>query len=142
MSCSSSQIFITLAILLMRSAACCRTSALLLLSRHLMVPQIWGRYGLDLLPSDDTTVPNPVSMTLPSSAVCSWNAYRIPSMRSSSSLASTSAVPNFSMTFVIVSITMRLYGSDSSLRSSTTRPMISLAPTLSAISSVVSTSWL
>jgi len=42
-----------------------------------------------------------------------------------------SAVPSFSTTLVMVSITMRRYGSDSSLRSSTTRPTISVLPTLS-----------
>mmetsp|Transcript_9270 Transcript_9270/g.33791 ORF Transcript_9270/g.33791 Transcript_9270/m.33791 type:complete len:315 (-) Transcript_9270:1726-2670(-) len=140
MSCSSSHVFITLATRAMRSAACCRTSADLLFRRHLIVPQIWGRYGLALVPNAFTTVPNPSSMTSPSSPVCSWNEYRMPSTRSSSRRASTSAVPSFSMTRVMVSMTMRLYGSLSSFKSSTTRPTISLTPTLSAISSVVSTS--
>jgi hypothetical protein len=51
----------------MRSAACCLILALLLLRRHLMVPQIWGRYGLARLPSELTTVPKPLSITLDSS---------------------------------------------------------------------------
>mmetsp|Transcript_33482 Transcript_33482/g.84349 ORF Transcript_33482/g.84349 Transcript_33482/m.84349 type:complete len:296 (-) Transcript_33482:1860-2747(-) len=106
-SCSSSHVFITEATRAIRSAACCRTSALLLFSRHLMVPQIWGRYGLERLPSALTTVPNPLSMTSPSSPVCSWKEYRMPSMRSSSRRASMSAVPSFSTTLVMVSMTMR-----------------------------------
>ena len=42
MSFSSWQVFITTAILEIRSAACCCTFADLLFSRHRMVPQIWG----------------------------------------------------------------------------------------------------
>ena len=125
-----------------RSAACCRTSALLLFRRHLMVPQICGRYGLARPPSADTVVPNPFSMTSPSSPVCSWNAYSTPSMRSSSKRASMSAVPSFSITFVMVSMTIRRYGSLSSFRSSTIFEITSDAPVLSASSRVVSTSAL
>lgn len=61
-------------------------------------------------------------------------------MRSSSRRASTSAAPSAAMTLSTVSITMRRYGSLSSLRSSTTRPTTSAAPTLSATATVVSTS--
>ena len=140
MSCSSSHVFITAAILEIRSAACCRTSADLLFRRHLIVPHTWGRYGFALLPKATTTVPNASSMTSFSSPVCSWNANRIPSTRSSSRRASTSAAPSFSMTRVIVSATMRRYGSDSSFRSSTILEMTSELPTLTASSRVVSTS--
>mmetsp|Transcript_27526 Transcript_27526/g.70083 ORF Transcript_27526/g.70083 Transcript_27526/m.70083 type:complete len:245 (-) Transcript_27526:2397-3131(-) len=139
-SCSSSHAFMTGAMRAMRSAACCLILADLLFSRHLMVPHTWGRYGLARLPSELTTVPKPLSMTCASSPTCSWNAYRMPSMSSSSSRASMSLLPRLLTTFSIVSITMRLYGSLSSLRSSTTRPTISLHPTLSASDTVVSTS--
>mmetsp|Transcript_57122 Transcript_57122/g.129416 ORF Transcript_57122/g.129416 Transcript_57122/m.129416 type:complete len:231 (+) Transcript_57122:614-1306(+) len=43
MRASSPHVFITTAIRAMRSAACMRTLADLLLRRHLMVPAIWGR---------------------------------------------------------------------------------------------------
>mmetsp|Transcript_28362 Transcript_28362/g.66295 ORF Transcript_28362/g.66295 Transcript_28362/m.66295 type:complete len:231 (-) Transcript_28362:1707-2399(-) len=42
-SCSSPHRFITAAMRPIKSAACCRTFADLLLRRHLSVPQIWGR---------------------------------------------------------------------------------------------------
>mmetsp|Transcript_23365 Transcript_23365/g.47805 ORF Transcript_23365/g.47805 Transcript_23365/m.47805 type:complete len:263 (+) Transcript_23365:805-1593(+) len=72
---SSPHVFITTAMRLMRSAACMRTFADLLFSRHLMVPAIWGRYGLQRMPRAFTAVPNPSSITAVSvSASCSWNA--------------------------------------------------------------------
>mmetsp|Transcript_13784 Transcript_13784/g.23680 ORF Transcript_13784/g.23680 Transcript_13784/m.23680 type:complete len:262 (+) Transcript_13784:967-1752(+) len=73
-SASSPHVFITTAIRAIRSAACCRTFADLLLRRHLMVPQIWGRYGFALSPSAFTTVPKPLRRTAESSEVCSWKA--------------------------------------------------------------------
>ena len=75
------------------------------------------------------------------SVVCSWKAYRMPSISCSSRRESTSDAPRFPIAFSIVSITILRYCSDSSFRSSTTRLMISEAPTLLAISTVVSTSW-
>lgn len=54
-------------ILEMRSAACWRTLAALLLSLQRMVPHIWGRYGFTRTPSEFTTTPNPFSMMM------SWN---------------------------------------------------------------------
>mmetsp|Transcript_16757 Transcript_16757/g.57211 ORF Transcript_16757/g.57211 Transcript_16757/m.57211 type:complete len:230 (+) Transcript_16757:878-1567(+) len=142
MSCSSPHERITVAMRDTRSAACCRTFALLLFRRHLMVPAICGRYGLHRPPSAFTTVPKPLSSTSCSSVVCSWNAYRMPSMSSSSSRWSMSAVPSSSITFWTVSITMRRYCSLSSFRSSTMRLTISAHPTLREISTVVSTSAL
>jgi len=131
----------TTAIRDIRSAACWRTLADLLLSRHRMVPQICGRYGFTRFPSWFTIVPKPLSITT-SSVVCSWNAYRIPSISCSSRRESMSAAPRFPMIFSMVSITILRYCSFSSFRSSTTRLMISEAPTLLAISTVVSTSCL
>mmetsp|Transcript_31631 Transcript_31631/g.101139 ORF Transcript_31631/g.101139 Transcript_31631/m.101139 type:complete len:237 (+) Transcript_31631:893-1603(+) len=139
-SCSSLHARITTATREMRSAACCRTFALLLFSRHLMVPQICGRYGLVRDPSAETMVPKPLSITAVSSLVCSWKAYRMPSTSCSSSRWSMSAAERDEMTFSTVSITILRYGSDSSLRSSTMRVTISEAPTFLASSSVVSTS--
>ena len=63
-------------------------------------------------------------------------------MRSSSKRASMSAVLSFSITFVMVSMTIRRYGSLSSFRSSTIFEITSDAPVLSASSRVVSTSAL
>ena len=60
----------TTAMRAMRSAACWRILALLLLRRHLMVPQIWGRYGLARIFKLLTTVPKPLSITLASSLTC------------------------------------------------------------------------
>mmetsp|Transcript_18087 Transcript_18087/g.68580 ORF Transcript_18087/g.68580 Transcript_18087/m.68580 type:complete len:260 (-) Transcript_18087:1350-2129(-) len=60
------------AILAMRSAACMRTADEALFKRHLMVPQICGRYGCARVPKAFTTVPKPLSMTDVSSLVCSW----------------------------------------------------------------------
>mmetsp|Transcript_43295 Transcript_43295/g.113772 ORF Transcript_43295/g.113772 Transcript_43295/m.113772 type:complete len:330 (-) Transcript_43295:1444-2433(-) len=141
MSCSSPHVRITTAMRDTRSAACCRTLADLLLSRHLIVPQICGRYGFVRPPSAFTMVPKPLSMTAVSSPVCSWKEKRMPSTSCSSSLWSMSAAERLEMTFSIVSMTILRYGSDSSLRSSTMRVTISEAPTLLASSSVVSTSW-
>ena len=62
--------FMTTAMRAMRSAACWRILALLLLRRHLMVPQIWGRYGLARIFRLLTTVPKPFSITLASSLTC------------------------------------------------------------------------
>mmetsp|Transcript_36035 Transcript_36035/g.119345 ORF Transcript_36035/g.119345 Transcript_36035/m.119345 type:complete len:237 (+) Transcript_36035:894-1604(+) len=139
-SCSSLHARITTATREMRSAACCRTFALLLFSRHLMVPQICGRYGLVRDPSAETMVPKPLSITAVSSLVCSWKAYRMPSTSCSSSRWSMSAAERDEMTFSTVSITILRYGSDSSFKSSTMRVTISEAPTFLASSSVVSTS--
>jgi len=61
---TSWQVFMTTAILEMRSAACWRTLADLLFKRHRMVPQICGRYALTRLPRALTTVPNPFSITI------------------------------------------------------------------------------
>ena len=105
----------------------------------MIVPQICGRYGFVRAPSALTIVPKPLSITAVSSDVCSWNEYRMPSMRSSSSLWSMSAADRLAITFSVVSITILRYGSDSSLRSSTMRVMISDEPTFLASSSVVST---
>ena len=60
----------TMAMRAMRSAACCLILAALLLRRHLMVPQIWGRYGLARIFRLFTTVPKPFSITLASSDTC------------------------------------------------------------------------
>lgn len=62
--------FMTTAMRAMRSAACWRILADLLLRRHLMVPQIWGRYGLARIFRLFTTVPKPFSITLASSLTC------------------------------------------------------------------------
>mmetsp|Transcript_11716 Transcript_11716/g.30351 ORF Transcript_11716/g.30351 Transcript_11716/m.30351 type:complete len:219 (-) Transcript_11716:1642-2298(-) len=70
-SCSSPHRFITAAMRPMRSAACWRTLADLLLRRHLSVPQIWGRYGLTLSRKELTTAATPSSITLVSSLCCS-----------------------------------------------------------------------
>ena len=78
-------------------------------------------------------------LTLLTSVVCSWKAYRMPSISCSSSLWSMSAAPRLPMIFSMVSITIFLYCSASSFRSSTMREMISAAPTLLANSTVVST---
>jgi len=61
---TSWQVFITTAILEIRSAACWRTLADLLFRRHRIVPQICGRYGFTRLPRALTTVPNPFSITI------------------------------------------------------------------------------
>mmetsp|Transcript_13166 Transcript_13166/g.43975 ORF Transcript_13166/g.43975 Transcript_13166/m.43975 type:complete len:230 (+) Transcript_13166:859-1548(+) len=142
MSWSSPHVFITTAILEIRSAACMRTLAALLFKRHLIVPQIWGRYGLVRRPNAFTTTPNPESMASVSSEACSWKAYRMPSMSCSSRRSSISAAPKSCTTFSIVSMTMRRYGSDSSFKSSQMRWITSAAPTLLAISTVVSTTCL
>ena len=63
-------------------------------------------------------------------------------MSCSSSRVSMSAAERLAITFSIVSMTIRRYGSDSSLRSSTMREMTSPLPTFFASSSVVSTSCL
>ena len=60
----------TMAILAIRSAACCLILAFLLFNRHLIVPQICGRYGLALILRLFTTVPKPFRMTLASSETC------------------------------------------------------------------------
>ena len=62
--------FITTAMRAMRSAACWRILALLLFRRHLIVPQIWGKYGLARIFRLFTTVPKPLSITLASSLTC------------------------------------------------------------------------
>lgn len=109
--------------------------------------------------------------TTRTSCVCSWKAYRMPSISCSSRRESTSDEPRFPMvcntnevtvsetlneakrrentqtiltdyepTFSIVSMTIFLYCSFSSFRSSTILLIISDAPTLFANSTVVSTS--
>ena len=70
MSFSSWQVFMTTAILEIRSAACCRTLADLLFNLQRIVPQICGRYGLTRLLKLLTIVPNPFNITT-SSVVCS-----------------------------------------------------------------------
>ena len=70
MSQAQQHTFMTTAMRAMRSAACWRILALLLLRRHLMVPQIWGRYGLARIFRLLTTVPKPFSITLASSLTC------------------------------------------------------------------------
>lgn len=60
---TSWQVLMTIAILEMRSAACCLTLAALLLRRHRIVPQIWGRYAFTRLPRAFTMVPKPFSIT-------------------------------------------------------------------------------
>lgn len=67
---TSWQVFMTTAVREMRSAACWRTLADLLLRRHSTVPQICGRYGLTRFPRALTTVPKPFSITE------SWEAQR------------------------------------------------------------------
>jgi hypothetical protein len=49
--------------LVMRSATCCQTFMLLLLSRQRTVEMIYVRYGLTRMPRALTTVPKPSSMT-------------------------------------------------------------------------------
>ncbi len=97
--CSSPHVFMTTAMRAIRSAACMRTFALRLFNRHLIVPQICGRYGLTRRPNALTTTPKPEMMELPSSPVCSWNAYKMPSFKASSRRLSTSDAPRFRMIF-------------------------------------------
>ena len=74
------QVFITTAILEIKSAACCRTFADLLFNLHKIVPQICGKYGFTRLPRELTMVPNPFNITTSSvvwkgnkNCLKSWN---------------------------------------------------------------------
>mmetsp|Transcript_86974 Transcript_86974/g.243812 ORF Transcript_86974/g.243812 Transcript_86974/m.243812 type:complete len:245 (+) Transcript_86974:819-1553(+) len=137
--CSSPHCFMTTEMRAIKSAACCRTRADGVLSRQRMIPAICGKYGFTRAPREFTTVPKPLSMTVVSSEVCSWNAYTMPSMICSSRRESMSATPRLAITLSMVSITIFRYGSDASFKSSTILPMMSAPPTLFAISTVVST---